>query len=73
MSTPVQPDQTPNEVPYEVQVCPRCKSAEIHRRDGFHPLGRWGCRDCKRAFMVTSLQIRVLPVGEAPPGHWHWE
>ena len=73
MSTPSQPGETPNEIPYEVAVCPRCKSTEIHRREGFHLLGRWECRSCRRTFMFTSLQIRVLPATEAPPRHWHWQ
>ena len=73
MATPSQPGDIPEDILYEVQVCPRCESTDIHRRDGFHPLGRWGCRGCYRAFMITSLQIRTLPAGEAPPDHWHRE
>ena len=69
MSTPSQPD----DVPYEVQACPRCKSTEIHRRAGFHPFGRLGCPSCDRAFMITALQIHLLPAGQEPPRHWHWE
>jgi ribosomal protein L37AE/L43A len=73
MSTPSDYDPVPNEIPYEVQVCPKCKSTEIDRREGFHPLGRWGCRNCQKSFMISSLQIRILPATEAPPRHWHWQ
>ena len=73
MTTPPLSGETPNEIPYEVQVCPRCKSTEIHRREGFHPLGRWACRTCRQPFMISSLQIHILPATQNPPRHWHWE
>ena len=60
----------PEEIPYEVQVCQRCKSTEIYRTTGFHPFGRWRCRECDRAFLIPSLQIKLLPVGQDPPAHW---
>ncbi|MQF94885.1 MAG: hypothetical protein FI731_04345 [SAR202 cluster bacterium] len=66
MTTPPQSE----DVPYEVQVCPKCKSTEIQRREGFHPLGRWGCRACDRAFFLPGLQIMLLPPGQDPPPHW---
>ena len=71
MPTHSQPEDTANEIPYEVKACARCRSTEIHRAEGFHPFGRWRCRNCDRAFMIPSLQIRVLPDDEAPPLHWH--
>jgi len=67
MSTPSQDDNTINEIPYEVQACARCRSTEIDRTEGFHLFGRWRCRTCTRAFMIPSLQIRVLPAQESPP------
>ncbi|MCH7736394.1 MAG: hypothetical protein IH872_03225 [Chloroflexi bacterium] len=77
MSTPSQPDETsgetPNEIPYEVKACARCRSTEIDPTEGFHPFGRWRCRSCDRAFMIPALQIRILPAHEMPPRHWHWE
>ena len=77
MITPSQPDEnlqeTPNEVAYEVKACARCRSTEIDRTEGFHPFGRWRCRSCGRAFMIPSLQIRILASHEMPPRHWHWE
>ena len=67
MTTPTEDD----EVPYEVKACARCRSTEIQRKEGFHPLGRWECRDCGRAFMVPGVQIRLLPAGQEPPSNWH--
>ena len=77
MTTPSQPDKIPeettNETLYEVKACARCRSTEIDRTEGFHPFGRWRCRSCGRAFMIPSLQIRILPSHEMPPRSWHWE
>ena len=77
MSTPSQPGETPNnianDVAYEVKACARCRSTEIDRTEGFHPFGRWRCQSCRKAFMIPSLQIRILSSDESPPRHWHWQ
>jgi len=73
MSTHSQPEDSPTDIAYEVKACARCRSTEIDRTEGFHPFGRWRCRSCTRAFMIPSLQIRILSEQEEPPSHWHWQ